>query len=43
MADHIGRMFGEMALDMLFVTSGFLVTASLFNRAISTTSSGRAR
>ena len=24
--------FGEMALDMLFVVSGFLVTASLFNR-----------
>lgn len=29
---HIGRSLGEMALDMLFVTSGFLVTASLFNR-----------
>ena len=29
---HIGRGTGEMALDMLFVTSGFLVTASLFNR-----------
>jgi len=30
--DHVGRSVGEMALDMLFVTSGFLVTASLFNR-----------
>src|SRR5208337_3257121 len=30
--DHFGRSLGEMALDMLFVTSGFLVTASLFNR-----------
>ena len=29
---HIGRSFGEMAVDMLFVVSGFLVTASLFNR-----------
>ena len=28
----VGRSFGEMALDMLFVVSGFLVTASLFNR-----------
>ena len=30
--DYVGREVGEMALDMLFVTSGFLVTASLFNR-----------
>jgi peptidoglycan/LPS O-acetylase OafA/YrhL len=30
--EFVGRSFGEMALDMLFVTSGFLVTASLFNR-----------
>jgi len=30
--DHVGRSFGQMALDMLFVTSGFLVTASLFIR-----------
>src|SRR5271165_315692 len=30
--DHVGRTVGEMALDMLFVVSGFLVTASLFNR-----------
>ncbi|MBV9288158.1 MAG: acyltransferase [Hyphomicrobiales bacterium] len=30
--DFVGRRFVEMALDMLFVTSGFLVTASLFNR-----------
>jgi peptidoglycan/LPS O-acetylase OafA/YrhL len=30
--DHIGRAFGPMALDWLFVTSGFLVTASLFQR-----------
>jgi peptidoglycan/LPS O-acetylase OafA/YrhL len=29
---YMGRSFGEMALDMLFVVSGFLVTASLFNR-----------
>ena len=29
---HVGRSLGEMALDMLFVTSGFLVTSSLFNR-----------
>jgi peptidoglycan/LPS O-acetylase OafA/YrhL len=31
-SQHVGRSVGEMALDMLFVTSGFLVTASLFNR-----------
>ncbi len=30
--DYVGREIAEMALDMLFVTSGFLVTASLFNR-----------
>ena len=29
---HIGRAFGPIALDWLFVTSGFLVTASLFQR-----------
>jgi peptidoglycan/LPS O-acetylase OafA/YrhL len=29
---HVGRDFGPMALDWLFVTSGFLVTASLFQR-----------
>jgi peptidoglycan/LPS O-acetylase OafA/YrhL len=29
---HMGRSLGEMALDMLFVVSGFLVTASLFIR-----------
>src|SRR5579871_4355495 len=29
---QVGRGFGPMALDWLFVTSGFLVTASLFNR-----------
>ena len=29
---HIGFSLGEMGLDMLFVTSGFLVTASLINR-----------
>jgi peptidoglycan/LPS O-acetylase OafA/YrhL len=29
---YMGRSLGEMALDMLFVVSGFLVTASLFNR-----------
>jgi peptidoglycan/LPS O-acetylase OafA/YrhL len=29
---HIGRASGPIALDWLFVTSGFLVTASLFNR-----------
>ncbi len=29
---YVGREIAEMALDMLFVTSGFLVTASLFNR-----------
>ncbi len=30
--DRTGRSFGQMCLDMLFVTSGFLVTASLLNR-----------
>ncbi len=30
--DHFGRTWGEMALDMLFATSGFLVTASLLSR-----------
>ena len=30
--DYVWREIAEMALDMLFVTSGFLVTASLFNR-----------
>jgi peptidoglycan/LPS O-acetylase OafA/YrhL len=30
--DHLGRAFGPIALDWLFVTSGFLVTASLFQR-----------
>jgi peptidoglycan/LPS O-acetylase OafA/YrhL len=29
---HIGRELGPIALDWLFVTSGFLVTASLFQR-----------
>jgi peptidoglycan/LPS O-acetylase OafA/YrhL len=29
---HIGRALGPIALDWLFVTSGFLVTASLFQR-----------
>jgi peptidoglycan/LPS O-acetylase OafA/YrhL len=29
---HVGRDFGPIALDWLFVTSGFLVTASLFQR-----------
>lgn len=29
---HFGRSIGEMCLDMLFVTSGFLVTASLLTR-----------
>lgn len=29
---HIGRDLGPIALDWLFVTSGFLVTASLFQR-----------
>src|SRR5271168_144646 len=29
---RIGFSLGEMGLDMLFVTSGFLVTASLFSR-----------
>ena len=32
MLDKFGRNSGEMALDALFVTSGFLVTASLLNR-----------
>ncbi len=29
---RFGRTIGEMCLDMLFVTSGFLVTASLLTR-----------
>jgi peptidoglycan/LPS O-acetylase OafA/YrhL len=32
LSNFVGRSFGEMAVDMLFVVSGFLVTASLFNR-----------
>jgi peptidoglycan/LPS O-acetylase OafA/YrhL len=30
--DHVGLALGEMAVDVFFVTSGFLVTASLVNR-----------
>jgi peptidoglycan/LPS O-acetylase OafA/YrhL len=30
--DHIGLSLAEMAVDVFFVTSGFLVTASLINR-----------
>ncbi len=30
--DHVGLSLAEMAVDVFFVTSGFLVTASLINR-----------
>jgi peptidoglycan/LPS O-acetylase OafA/YrhL len=30
--DHVGLSLAEMAVDVFFVTSGFLVTASLMNR-----------
>ena len=30
--DHLGLSLAEMAVDVFFVTSGFLVTASLINR-----------
>ena len=41
---RLGFSLGEMGLDMLFVTSGFLVTASLVDRGrISSLLSGRGR
>ncbi|WP_422315696.1 acyltransferase family protein, partial [Roseiarcus sp.] len=30
--DHLGLSLAEMAVDVFFVASGFLVTASLINR-----------
>ena len=30
--DHLGLSLGDVAIDAFFVTSGFLVTGSLFNR-----------
>src|SRR5208283_3914854 len=30
--DNLGRWLGDVAIDVFFVTSGFLVTGSLFNR-----------
>ena len=41
--DYVGREIAEMALDMLFVTSGFLVTASLSIGATSRISCGPGR
>jgi peptidoglycan/LPS O-acetylase OafA/YrhL len=30
--DHLGLSLGDIAIDVFFITSGFLVTGSLFNR-----------